>query len=285
MVNELIQVFDGFFKYIGSIRDGKKHQKDLVNWLVHKKTLQEIGDDKTRESISQKIGNRKDLPENVWNSEEGKRFIKQVSIFLGNAIEKTELKVTDILSSTKMQSAEISPLDLCQFICGMIEKKIIDGNFHVEITPTNQFLICDKGIYSLLKELARIFHTDYQEFMDLEKFCQLGELEKVDALWFHPGFRVFKNLYLTKNEKIGCRNWSIEKSIRALAWELADKLDFYYWHFSEMREALKYLFPTKFGKTSVSTSRKGLNMVNLVPTTETKTNVQAQRQDYPNNPI
>ena len=26
-------------------------------------------------------------------------------------------------------------------------------------------------------------------------------------------------------------------------------------------------------------------MVNLVPTTETKTNVQAQLQDYPNNPI
>jgi len=26
-------------------------------------------------------------------------------------------------------------------------------------------------------------------------------------------------------------------------------------------------------------------MVNLVPTKETKTNAQAQRQDYPNNPI
>jgi hypothetical protein len=37
--------------------------------------------------------------------------------------------------------------------------------------------------------------------------------------------------------------------------------------------------------SSVSTSRKGLNMVNLVPTKETKTNAQAQRQDYPNNPI
>ena len=35
----------------------------------------------------------------------------------------------------------------------------------------------------------------------------------------------------------------------------------------------------------ISTSRKGLNTVNLVPTKETKTNVQAQRQDYPNNPI
>jgi hypothetical protein len=35
----------------------------------------------------------------------------------------------------------------------------------------------------------------------------------------------------------------------------------------------------------ISTSRKGLNMVSLVPTTETKTNVQAQRQGYPNNPI
>jgi len=35
----------------------------------------------------------------------------------------------------------------------------------------------------------------------------------------------------------------------------------------------------------ISTSRKGLNMVNLVPTKETHNNVQAQHQDYPNNPI
>ena len=34
-----------------------------------------------------------------------------------------------------------------------------------------------------------------------------------------------------------------------------------------------------------STSRKGLNMVNLVLTKETKANVQAHCQDYPNNPI
>jgi hypothetical protein len=33
----------------------------------------------------------------------------------------------------------------------------------------------------------------------------------------------------------------------------------------------------------ISTSRKGLNMVNLVLTKETQSNVQAQCQDYPNN--
>jgi hypothetical protein len=36
---------------------------------------------------------------------------------------------------------------------------------------------------------------------------------------------------------------------------------------------------------NISTSRKGLSMVNLVPTTETKANAQAQPQDYPNNPF
>jgi len=36
---------------------------------------------------------------------------------------------------------------------------------------------------------------------------------------------------------------------------------------------------------SISTSRKGLNMVNLVPIKETKANVQAHYQGYPNNPI
>jgi aminopeptidase-like protein len=38
-------------------------------------------------------------------------------------------------------------------------------------------------------------------------------------------------------------------------------------------------------KDIISTSRKGLNMVNLVPTTEAKNHVQARNQDYPNNPI
>ena len=35
----------------------------------------------------------------------------------------------------------------------------------------------------------------------------------------------------------------------------------------------------------LSSSRKGLNMVNLVPTKETSANVQAQCQDYPNKPF
>ena len=115
---------------------------------------------------------------------------------------------------------------------------------------TNQFLIFDKEIYSILKDLDRIFRADYRNFMELEKFCQLGELEKVDNLWFYPGFGVFEKLYLTKNGKIGSRNWSVEKLMEALAWELADN-GYYYWHFSEMRGALKYLFPNRFGKTSV----------------------------------
>ena len=44
-----------------------------------------------------------------------------------------------------------------------------------------------------------------------------------------------------------------------------------------------FLFQSPAG--IISTSRKGLNMVNLVLTKETKANVQAHCQDYPNNPI
>jgi hypothetical protein len=35
----------------------------------------------------------------------------------------------------------------------------------------------------------------------------------------------------------------------------------------------------------ISSSRKGLNMVNLVPTKETDNHVQTYKQDYPNNPF
>jgi hypothetical protein len=37
------------------------------------------------------------------------------------------------------------------------------------------------------------------------------------------------------------------------------------------------------GKSTISSSRKGLNVVNLAPTKETHNHVQAYRQDYPNN--
>jgi len=252
MVNDLIQVFIGFFEYIREIQGGERLQKFLVNRLVHKQTIKTISDEEiSTERVSQKIGKRKNTPDNIWNSEEGKNFTRQVSLILNREIEKTELRVSDILSSTQMQPSGLSHFDICQFICGMIDKKIINGNYLAEITPTNQFLIFDKETYSTLKELDRIFRADYRKFMDLEKFCRLGELEKIDVLWFDPGFGVFKNLYLTNNGEIGCRKWSIVKLIEALAWELADKLDIYYWHFSEMREALKYLFPARCGKISV----------------------------------
>ena len=252
MANDLIPTFIGFFEYIEAIQDGDRLQKFLVRRLIQKQTLETISDDRiSKERVSQIIGKRKNNSENVWNSEEGKNFTRRVSLFLDGIIGKTELRVTDILSSNQLQLLGLSHLDLCQFVCGMIEERIIVGNYHAEITPTNQFLICDKEIYSILKKLDRIFHADYREFMYLEKFCRLGELEKVADAWFYPDFKIFKNLYLTKNGKIGSRNWSIEKFIEAIAWELADKLDYYYWHYSEMCEALNYLFPTKFGETHV----------------------------------
>jgi hypothetical protein len=250
-VNDMIPTFDRFFEYLGAIRDGKKHRERLVDWLVQKQTLDKIGDAKTRESVSRKIGNRKDLPENIWNSGEGQEFTRQISLFLNNAIVTTDLRVSEVLSFEQLQPLGLSPVDLCQFVCGMVKNKIILGNYHAELTPTNQLLICDKEVYSVLKGLDHIFRAESQEFLEFERFCQLGELKKVSIAWFCPDFQLLKNLYLTKNGKIGCRNWNIEKFMQALAWELADKLDYYYWHFSEMREALKYLFPTKFGETSI----------------------------------
>jgi len=251
-VNDLIASAVEFFEYIRTIHNGERIQKFLIDWLIHKQTLESIGDEKiSRERVSQKIGKRKNNPENIWNSSAGGAFTRQASLFLNNVIGKAELRISDILSSTKLEQLGLSHIDLCQFVCGMVEKEIIDGNYHVKITSMNHLLIASKEIYTVLKKLDNIFQADYQEFMDLEKFCRLGELEDVIDAWFYSDFKLFKNLYLTKNRKIGSRNWGIEKLMRAIAWELADKISYYYWHFSEMREALNYLFPAKFGATSV----------------------------------
>ncbi|HAQ37340.1 MAG TPA: hypothetical protein DCQ58_02425, partial [Saprospirales bacterium] len=252
LVNDLVSATIDFFEYVKSIPDGKRIQGFLVNWLIHKQTFEFIGDEKiSRERVSQKIGKRKNNTENIWNSIVAENFTRQISLFFNNVIGKTDIKISDVLSSEKLQPLGLSHLDLCQFVCGMVEKEIVVGNCHAEITPTNQLLVCNKEIYNILKKLDNIFQADYQEFMDLEKFCRLGELEDIANTWFYSDFKLFKNLYITKNRKIGSRNWSIEKLIRAIAWELADKIDYYHWHFSEMREALNYLFPARFGKTSV----------------------------------
>lgn len=251
-VDSLISSIAEFYKYAGTIHNGERIQRFLTSWLIKKQTLESIGDEKiSRERVSQKIGKRKDNPENIWNSVEGKKVIREVSLFLDSTISGSELSVSHVLPSLNIQPLGLSHLDLCQFVCGMIDRKIIVGNFHAQVTPTNQILICNKEIFTILKELDRIFHADFQKFINLEEFCRLGELSKITTDWFSSDFKIFKNIYLTKSEKIGSRNWSIEKTIKAIAWELADSIEYYYWHFSEMREALKYLFPARFENTSV----------------------------------
>ena len=230
-VNDLIPAFVEFFEYVRGRHGGERLQKFLINRFFNKQSLDSVGDDKvSRERVSQKIGNRKDLPGNIWGSTEGEKFAKQVSSFLNNAIGKTDLRVSNILSSTKLEALGLSDLDLSQFIGGMIKKKIIIGSYHVEITPTNQLLVCNREIYSVLKKLDQIFHDDYREFMDLEKLCRLGELEKVVDLWFHPGFKVFKYIYLTSVRVREQRNRNVKAERRlfglfAIGNQAADQID------------------------------------------------------------
>jgi hypothetical protein len=251
--NDLVVSVVDFFEHVRTIRNGERIQRFLVNWLVQKQTLETIGAENNieRERVSQIIGNRKNNPENIWNSAAGDGFIRQTSLFFNSIIGDAEIKTSKILPPAKLQPLGLSPLDLCQLVCGLIEKGIVVSKYHAEVTSTNRLLIGNKEIYNVLRKLDNIFQVDYQEFMDLEKFFRLGELEDVSDAWFYSDFKLFKNLYLTNNRKIGSRNWSMEKLIRAIAWELADKIGYYYWHFSEMREALNYLFPTRFGQTSV----------------------------------
>lgn len=252
-MDELIKSIAVFYEYAGTIYNGERTQKFLISRFIDKRTLESIGDEYKieRERISQIIGKRKNTPDNIWNSAEGKTAISQVSSFLNNAVGKSELICSSTLSPTKLQSLGLSHLDLCKFICGMIDEKIIDGNYQAKITPTNQLAIINAETFEILKKLDHIFHADYQKFMGFEEFLRLGELENITDAWFSPSLKLFTNLYLTKSMKIGSKKWSIEKTIKATAWELADKIEYYHWHYSEMREALKYLFPARFKNTNV----------------------------------
>ena len=180
--------------------------------------------------------------------EGGKIFINEIHSFLDSFIENTDLRTSDVLSADRIQPLGLSYLDLCQFVNGMIKEGIITSSFGVEISPSDRLIVFDKEIYSILKDVERIFHDNYRSFMSLENFCKIGELEKVNDEWFFPDYGIFKGLYLTKNGKIGCRTWSIEAIMESIAWELIYVSD--YWHSSEMGKALKYLFPSKFNKTT-----------------------------------
>ena len=252
-ISDLISSVDIFYKYVGTRYSGKRTQKFLLDWFVHKKPLVEIGNEFhiERERISQIIGKRKRKPDNIWNSLEGNAAICEISLFLSNATERAELTLSTVLSSTRIQPLDLSQLDLCKFVCGMIDNKIVNGNYLAKITSTNQLLIYDLEIYEILKKMDRIYQKDYQRFMDFKEYCQLGELGNITDAWFNPELKLFKNLYLTKGMQIGSRRWNLEKSMWAIAWELADKSEYYHWHYSEMREALKYIFPERFNKLGV----------------------------------
>lgn len=241
-MDNVTSLFVDFFEYLSIIPNGATHQKHLISWLVHKQTLDDIAqDEKSRQRISQKIGRPGVTSGEIWKSEEGEKFRQQIISFLTSSIGDAEVKASDVLSSTQLPSLKLSLHDVCQFICGMIENKIIVVNFQARITASNQFVVLDKDIYSILKELDRIFRLDYREFMDIDRFCRIGELENIDDMWFCSRFGILKHVYLSKDRKVGCRSWSLEALAEALAWELENRLSCHYWHYSEMGKALKQL--------------------------------------------
>lgn len=249
---DLMPVFNRLLEYLRKSETGRRREDLLVERFIYNRTQEEVAQNKgvTRERISQLIGIR-DNSENVWATSEGKIFLREISAFLANAISITSLRVGEKLLSTPMEPFGLSPMDIGRMLCGLIEDKIVLGNFQTKITAGGQLLIFDKAIYAALRDLERVFCEDYQRFLDLDRFFHLGELEEIDEQWFSPELSMFDQLFLTKARQVGRRDWNKEKAAEAIAWELADKLEFYYWHYSEMSEALKYLFPLRFGATSV----------------------------------
>ncbi len=252
-INSLISHIVVFYDYVGKTNNGKRTQQLLIDWFIHKKTLNSIGEEYgvERERISQKIGNREKVLDNIWNTTEGKEIKLKISLFLKKAIKESELILSGVLSKTKKYPFGLSNLDMGKFVCGLVDENIVNGNFRAKITSTNQLLIYDSEIFEILKKLDRIFHAEYQEFVKFDDFCRLGELGQINDSWFTPNFKLFTNLYLAQGGKIGSKKWSIDKTMRAIAWELADEIEYYLWHYSEMRGALKYIFPERFNALSL----------------------------------
>lgn len=151
-MDSLIPTFIDFFGYLEKIQNGERHHRHLIQWFIQKQTIETIAkvENITKQRISQIIGKPGTDSGEIWKSEEGKRFARKLSLFLNGLVGETELRVSDVLSSTPLQPINLSHHDLCKFVCSMVEKGFITGNYHVKITPTNQFLVCNKHIYSIL---------------------------------------------------------------------------------------------------------------------------------------
>lgn len=262
-LDDLVIVFLSFFDYIKDVQGDDDLQDFLLDWLVNGKTLEDIGNreniEVSRQRISQRIGKPGEYTGEIWRSENGIYFMKQIALFVHNLMDGKEIIVSSKLEKNIIERLGLSPLDLGKFIINMIRHKILNVPYEVQLTSTNRLSVSDKEIYTILKELERIYCTDYSEFMDLESFCKLGELKKIDVFWLSPETGVFENIYITESGKIGCKNWGVAKAAEAIAIELAIQLECYYWHYSEMRNALQYLFPKNFETSTIQYVRNQLS--------------------------
>lgn len=253
-LEKLLSAFEMFFTSLEILDGGEQIRQDLIDWLIHGKTFAEIGygHGTTRENVSRKIGNRKNKSENIWNSDIGVFLIEQVAVFINAEMQNSQIKISNILTSDEKQVYELSMLDISRFVSGMISQKILPQTYQAKIISEKQFVIYEKDTFDLLRKIEDVFCKKYYKFIEVEAFCKIGEIDKVVELWFSKDIGVLNRLYITQKGKVGCRKWNLPKKIAALAWELADEYELYYWHYSHMENALKYLDPEGHKTTTLS---------------------------------
>lgn len=247
--SDLSEIFFEFFEYLTkSEDDGERCIDILIKRNVKKHTFEVIGQGYgiSRQRVEQII--KRIL------QDKGKLFQEKISEKLQSIItitsdNETPIFLSGILPDGQLPPHRLSQFEMWQFVCSFFKYKF--GNYSIRINEINQLLIYDKVLLSRLEDIANFYVKEYQEFLPLKKFFQLGELDKINSLWFHPKLRLIKKIYLADNGTVAARKWSFEKLANAIAWELADKLDWYNWHFSEMREAFYYLDPDRFKDTKV----------------------------------
>ena len=154
-------------------------------------------------------------------------------------IEKSGFIVADVSREVFHLYPEATPDELWLCVLSIYVKTLKNS---VRTTK----LSCDGWI---TYDAQRIDNRALKRFFEgKRRFASLEEAARdicVDAYDLIHGWSFFDGVYLTTSGSLGSSQWTILSYIEAVAWELEQE-GFTEWHFSEMAQALKFIYPDKF---------------------------------------
>ena len=166
------------------------------------------------------------------------RYDQTLSAWL-EQIEKSGFIVADVPHEVFHLQPEATPDEL--WLCALsVYAKTLKNYLQTVKLPCGGWITYDTR--RINDKALKKFFDSKRRFMSLEETAQDIRVDAYDLI---HGWSFFDGVYLTASGSLGSSRWTTLSYIEAVAWELEQE-GFTEWHFSEMAQALKLIYPEKF---------------------------------------